>query len=110
MFSTATPIDLFPHTSHVEVVAEVWKHFGEYTYEYAIPRSVRISEAPGYGEPVVTLDKRSTGAYAYEKVTSEFLKRNEARRAGRKVEYDAIEIAEEVHTDAESAEMGALED
>jgi chromosome partitioning protein len=97
-----------------EVVAEVWKHFGEYTYEYAIPRSVRISESPGYGEPVITLDKRSTGAYAYEKVTSEFLKRNEARRKGESVKYDAIDTEGDTedagHTDAESAEMGALED
>ena len=94
-----------------EVVAEVWKHFGDYTYEYAIPRSVRISEAPGYGEPVITFDKRSTGAYAYQKVTDEFLKRNDARRKGEEIAYDAIDTTEaETHTDAESAEMGALED
>ena len=95
-----------------EVVAEVWNHFGEYTYEYAIPRSVRISEAPGYGEPVITFDKRSTGAYAYEKVANEFVKRNEARRRGEDVAYDKIEMAEEIqrHDDADSAEMGALED
>jgi len=95
-----------------EVVAEVWNHFGEYTYEYAIPRSVRISEAPGYGEPVITFDKRSTGAYAYEKVANEFVKRNEARRRGEDVAYDKIEMAEENqrHDDADSAEMGALED
>ncbi|MFT5125469.1 MAG: chromosome partitioning protein [Kiritimatiellia bacterium] len=94
-----------------EVVGEVWKAFGEYTYEYAIPRSVKISESPGYGEPVLYYAKHSTGAYAYEKVVEEFIKRNQARNAGMAHSYDALEVADkDAGKDHESLEMGHLED
>lgn len=48
-----------------QVVAEVREHFPDQTLETLIPRAVRISEAPGYGQTVMTYDPRSPGALAY---------------------------------------------
>ena len=54
-----------------QVADEVRSHFGELVYLSIIPRSVRLSEAPSYGEPVVTLDPSSRGAVAYRKLAAE---------------------------------------
>ena len=54
-----------------QVADEVRSHFGELVYESVIPRSVRLSEAPSYGEPVVTLDPSSRGAISYRKLAAE---------------------------------------
>lgn len=48
-----------------QVVEEVKNHFGEQVFETVIPRSVRLSEAPSFGEPVLTLDPSSRGAISY---------------------------------------------
>jgi chromosome partitioning protein len=48
-----------------QVAVEVRNHFGDLVLEAAIPRSVRISEAPGYGQTVLTYDPTSRGAQAY---------------------------------------------
>jgi chromosome partitioning protein len=48
-----------------DVVREVREHFGNLVLDTAIPRSVRVAEAPGYGETVITYDPASTGALAY---------------------------------------------
>lgn len=47
------------------VAEEVRKHFGDKVLTTAIPRSVRISEAPGFGQSIVTYDPQSTGALSY---------------------------------------------
>lgn len=54
-----------------EVANEVRAHFGEAVLETDIPRSVRISEAPSYGETVITYDERGTGSIAYRKAAAE---------------------------------------
>ncbi|MCI1788173.1 MAG: ParA family protein [Actinomyces sp.] len=54
-----------------EVEAEVRRHFPDLTLRSVIPRSVRISEAPSYGQTVVTYEPRSTGAVAYRKAALE---------------------------------------
>ena len=54
-----------------QVADEVRSHFGDLVYGSVIPRSVRLSEAPSYGEPVVTLDPASRGAVAYRKLAAE---------------------------------------
>jgi nitrogenase subunit NifH len=54
-----------------QVADEVRSHFGGLVYKSIIPRSVRLSEAPSYGEPVVTLDPSSKGAVAYRKLAAE---------------------------------------
>jgi chromosome partitioning protein len=48
-----------------QVAAEVRQHFGELVLGPVIPRSVRISEAPGFGQTVLTYDPSSRGALAY---------------------------------------------
>lgn len=49
-----------------QVAQEVRDHFGELVLSTTVPRSVRISEAPGYGQPVMTYDPASRGAVAYD--------------------------------------------
>ncbi|GAB4260037.1 MAG: ParA family protein [Pararhodobacter sp.] len=51
---------------------------GEIVYKTAIPRNVRLSEAPSYAVPALTYDSASKGAMAYRAFTQEFLKNNEA--------------------------------
>jgi len=48
-----------------QVEQEVRSHFGEVVLESVIPRSVRVSEAPGYGQSVMTYDPGSRGAMSY---------------------------------------------
>jgi chromosome partitioning protein len=49
-----------------QVADDVRQHFGDLVLTSVIPRSVRISEAPGFGQTVVTFDPTSRGALAYE--------------------------------------------
>jgi chromosome partitioning protein len=48
-----------------DVVAEVGQHFPNQVMRSTIPRSVRIAEAPGFGQTVIDYDPNSTGALAY---------------------------------------------
>jgi hypothetical protein len=56
-------------------VAEIRAHFGPAVYATVVPRSVRLSEAPGFGLPIVAYDPGSTGAAAYRSLATEFLLR-----------------------------------
>ena len=58
-----------------QVVDEVKKFFPKKVYSTAIPRNVRLSEAPSFGEPIMYYDKSSKGAQAYELLAKEFLKK-----------------------------------
>ena len=58
-----------------QVVAEVKKFFPKKVYATAIPRNVRLSEAPSFGQPIWYFDKRSTGAQAYMALAEEFLEK-----------------------------------
>ncbi len=60
-----------------EVADQVRDYFAELTFDTVIPRSVRISEAPSYGEPMQTLDPMSRGAIAYRNLGREFIKRHD---------------------------------
>ena len=59
-----------------QVVAEVRKHFGERVYETVIPRTVRLSEAPSFGQTILEYDSSGGGARAYRQLAQEFLKRH----------------------------------
>ena len=59
-----------------DVAAQVRSHFGDTVYRTAIPRSVRLSEAPSYGEPIETYAAMSSGAVAYRYVAKEFRRRH----------------------------------
>ena len=48
-----------------QVADEVREHFGDVVLGAVIPRSVRVSEAPSYGQSVITYDPGSSGAQAY---------------------------------------------
>ena len=54
-----------------QVADEVRNHFGDLVFGTVIPRSVRLSEAPSFGEPVITLDPSSRGSIAYRLLAAE---------------------------------------
>ena len=54
-----------------QVSDEVRAHFGELVFKTVVPRSVRLSEAPSFGEPVVTLDPSSRGSISYKLLAAE---------------------------------------
>jgi chromosome partitioning protein len=56
-----------------QVVEQVAQHFPDQVFEAVIPRSVRLSEAPSYGEPGVLYAPRSKGAQAYRHLAWEVL-------------------------------------
>jgi chromosome partitioning protein len=58
-----------------QVVAEVKRYFGPRVYDTIIPRTVRLSEAPGFGKPITAYDSGSKGARAYRRLAAEFLER-----------------------------------
>ena len=59
-----------------QVVREVKKYFENKVYKTVIPRNVKLSEAPSYGMPIIMYDPKSKGAKAYDKLSKEFIKRN----------------------------------
>ena len=54
-----------------QVIAELRGRFAERVYETVIPRNVRLSEAPSFGQPITTFDSSSTGAKAYRAAAKE---------------------------------------
>ena len=58
----------------IQVAEEVKKYFGAKTYKTIIPRNVRLSEAPSFGEPVIGYDPKSKGADVYTKLAKEVIK------------------------------------
>ncbi len=54
-----------------QVVEEVRRFFGDRVYETVIPRTVRLSEAPGFGQPITVYDPRSRGAESYRALARE---------------------------------------
>ncbi len=54
-----------------QVVEEVRNYFGELMYDVIIPRTVRLSEAPGYGQPITVYDPKSKGAESYRELARE---------------------------------------
>ena len=59
-----------------DVVEQVREHFGETTYRTVVPRTVRLSEAPSYGEPIEAFDPMSRGAIAYRELAREYRRRH----------------------------------
>ena len=54
-----------------QVAREVRAHFGERVCRSVIPRSVRLSEAPSFGQPITAFDGASRGAIAYRELARE---------------------------------------
>lgn len=59
-----------------QVLQEVKKFFGDKVFKTTIPRNVRLSEAPSYGQPAYYYDKSSTGTKSYIDLAEELIKRN----------------------------------
>jgi len=57
----------------MQVVDEVKRFFPEKVYRTIIPRNVRVSEAPGFGKPVIYYDEASKGAEAYTELAAELI-------------------------------------
>jgi chromosome partitioning protein len=53
------------------VVQEVRQHFGDKVCRTVVPRTVRLSEAPSFGQPIITFDPMSRGAAAYRSIAKE---------------------------------------
>jgi chromosome partitioning protein len=62
-----------------EVAEQVRTHFPNEVLASAVPRSVRVSEAPSYGQTVMTWDPVSTGAMAYRDAAREIAERGASR-------------------------------
>ncbi|MBN2621747.1 MAG: ParA family protein [Acidimicrobiales bacterium] len=64
-----------------QVVHEVRDHFGEKVCNAIVPRTVRLSEAPSFGQPIITFDPTSRGSIAYRSLAME-VSGGAAKRAG----------------------------
>jgi chromosome partitioning protein len=54
-----------------QVVQEVRRHFGAKVCRHVVPRTVRLSEAPSFGQPIILFDSTSRGALAYRELAKE---------------------------------------
>ena len=54
-----------------QVVSEVRAHFGDKVCKNVVPRTVRLSEAPSFGQPIIAFDSSSRGAIAYRELAKE---------------------------------------
>jgi chromosome partitioning protein len=64
-----------------QVAQDVRTHFGDKVYKTVIPRNVRVSEAPSFGQPVLVYDLKCLGSQAYLNLAREVVGRERARRA-----------------------------
>jgi chromosome partitioning protein len=64
-----------------QVEAEVREYFGPKVYRTVVPRTVRLSEAPSFGQPIIVFDSTSRGARAYRDLAKE-VSHGATRRAG----------------------------
>ena len=62
-----------------QVAEEIGKFFGSVVFNVAIPRNVRLAEAPSYGMPIYLYDKNCSGSVAYLKLVEEFFNRKNVK-------------------------------
>ncbi|MEP7200445.1 MAG: AAA family ATPase [Chloroflexota bacterium] len=74
-----------------QVADEVRKHFGDKVFGAMVPRSVRLSEAPSFGQPGITYAPNTPGAQAYRALAAELIARNAApTEDGRRMTAQAL--------------------
>ena len=66
---------------HPAVANDLREFFQDQVFKTIIPRSVRLAEAPSFGQPILTYDPRSKGAERYIKLAKEILDHEQARLA-----------------------------
>ncbi len=64
----------------IQVADEVKKFFPDKVFQSVIPRNVRLSEAPSFGEPIIVYDKYSKGAEAYTDLAKEVIRNNRRKK------------------------------
>ena len=62
---------------HNQVVAQLREHFGDLVFQTIIQRSIRLSEAPSYGKPIILYDVMNNGTSNYLNLAKEILDKNE---------------------------------
>lgn len=62
-----------------QITDEIKKYFGKRVYETAIPRNIRLAEAPSHGVPILLHDTKCSGAKAYLALTEEFLSKQPSK-------------------------------
>lgn len=60
----------------MQVVSEIKKYFSKNIYKTVIPKNVKLSEAPSFGEPISYYDKNSKGSLAYRELAKEIIEKN----------------------------------
>jgi len=85
-----------------QVAAEVNEHFKGRLYRTVIPRNVRLSEAPSYGRPAISYDRRSSGAISYLQLAREFLRQQKKKTAARAPAAPALNRAANTGGSSES--------
>ena len=78
----------------MQVVDQVKKYFGHKVYKTTIPRTVRISEAPSYGQPINFYEPKGRGSEAYMDLAIEFVKNNRPHEP-KKVRSKSAPVAEQ---------------
>ena len=63
----------------VQVVEEVKAYFGDRVFTSIVPRNVRLSEAPSFGQPIALYDPKSKGAEVYEQLAKEVMAHDEEK-------------------------------
>lgn len=82
-----------------EVIREAREFFKEKLYDTVIPRSVKLSEAPGYGKPIMLYDQHSQGAVAYKQLSEEFISHNKLQT----LELEQTKIDDKTQGDSNQA-------
>ena len=60
----------------MQVISEVQNHFGDVIFKTVVPRTVRLSEAPSHGKPIIEYEPTGLGSTAYKALADEFLARH----------------------------------
>ena len=73
-----------------DVEAEVRREYPQMTFQTVIPRTVRLSEAPGFGQPIILYEPSSKGAWAYTELAKEVVNSGEERTGQRPGRVDRV--------------------
>ncbi len=87
-----------------QVVDEVKAHFADVVFDTMIPRSVRLSEAPSFGQPIILYDAQCPGAKAYRQAAREWIRREKQKAAAAKAAAEPVATSEPAPAEPAAAE------